>query len=253
MGLFNRKEKKQGITTICQHKTGIAEIDLNKVMATCLEETTTSAEPPVEAVEPQENWIWVEGYKGTDKDMKAHGDFQYELEKQYDYEGEIEVCKQGFHFCRDLIDVFNYYEVKFGHRFFKVKALVKESDYEKYGGCIRISTSWGLALVNSGQRINKLVAKSIILEEEVSKTDVIMAYCDYKPLCKNLPEEYWDTMIRNGYPAAYEDWQVDNLIKAGYSPVFAKCLYHDGKTEKALAIADQEGVSMDMKVWYIYH
>ena len=172
----------------------------------------------------------------------------------YNYDGEIEICATGFHFSRDLKDVFAYYNVKDNHRFFKVKALVKESDYEKYGRYIRVSVPsfWGGGTTLSNERVNKLVAKSIILEEEVSKTDIIMAYYQYEPHNKSLPEEYWDTMIRNGYPAAYEDWQVDNLIKAGYSPVFARCIYRDNKTEKAFSIADQEGVSMDMKVWYIY-
>jgi hypothetical protein len=248
MGLFKRNRKK------VEELKRKYEINNERHAAACPKEATTPAEPPVEVAKPQENWIWVEGYKGTDKDMKAYGSFQYELGKQYNHESEIEVCKQGFHFCRDLKDVFNYYKVDYGHRFFKVKALVKESDYEKYGRYIRVPTSsffGGTTLSN--ERINKLVAKSIILEEEVSKTDIIMAYYQYEPHNKSLPEEYWDTMIRNGYPAAYEDWQVDNLIKAGYSPVFAKCIYQDNKTEKALAIADQEGVSMDMKVWYIYH
>ena len=49
-----------------------------------------------------EEWVWVEGYKGTDKNMKAYGNFQYELGKQYDYEGEIQICANGFHFSRDL-------------------------------------------------------------------------------------------------------------------------------------------------------
>lgn len=241
MGLFNRNKKEYG------------EADLNKVAATRPKETTTPAEPSVEAAKPQENWIWVEGYKGTDKNMKAYGNFQYELGKQYDYEGEIQICAKGFHFSRDLKDVFDYYNVKDSNRFFKVKALVKESDYEKYGGYRLLSPALRSGPGYRTEEITKLVAKSIILEEEVSKTDIIKAYCKHDQTCKNLPEEYWDTMIRNGYPAAYEDWQVDILTKAGYSPVFARCIYQDGKTNKALAIANQEGVSMDMKVWYIYH
>lgn len=248
MGLFKRNRAK------VEELKRKYEINNERHAAARLEEATAPAEPPVEAIKPQENWIWVEGYKGTDKDMKAYGGFQYELGKQYDYEGEIKICERGFHFCCDLKDVFNYYKVDYGHRFFKVKALVKESDYEKYSGYIRVSipSLWGEASTLQRERINKLVAKSIILEEEVSKTDIIMAYYQYERYCRALPEKYWDTMICNGYPAAYEDYQVDTLIEAGYSPVFAKCIYQDNKTEKALAIADQEGVSMDMKVWYIY-
>lgn len=248
MGLFKRNREK------VEELKRKYEINNERHAATRPEATTTSAEPPVGAAEPQENWIWVEGYKGTDKDMKAYSNFQYELGKQYDYEGEIEICAKGFHFSRDLKDVFEYYQVGHNNRFFKVKALVKESDYNKYGGYIRIpiTSLWG-SPDYCDERINKLVAKSIILEEEISEADIVMAYYQCNQSCKSLPEEYWDIMIRNGYPAAYEDWQVDNLIKAGYSPIFARCIYQNGKAEKALAIADQEGVSMDMKVWYIYH
>ena len=185
MGLFNRNKKKY------------AEADLDKVAAARPKKATTPAEPPVETAEPQENWIWVEGYKGTDKDMKAYGNFQYELGKQYDYEGEIKICERGFHFSRNLIDVFAYYDIGNSNRFFKVKALVKESDYEKYGRYIRVPTPsiWGGSDYHN-ERLNKLVAKSIILEEEISKADIIMAYCQCKSYCENLPEEilgYYDT------------------------------------------------------------
>ena len=47
----------------------------------------------------EEEWIWVTGYKGTDKDMKCR-DYQYELGKQHDMpEGtDITMCYSGFHF-----------------------------------------------------------------------------------------------------------------------------------------------------------
>lgn len=247
MGLFKRNREK------VEELKRKYEINNERHAAVCPEETTTPAKPPIEMVEPQENWIWVEGYKGIDKDMKAnYNNFQYELGKQYDHEGKVEICNQGFHFCRDLKDVFNYCDLRNSNRFFKVKALVKESDYNEYGKCMKVSLPWGTT-TTLDKRIDKLVAKSIILEEEISKADIIIAYYQYEPYSTRLPEEYWDSMIRNGHRAACEEWQVDNLVKAGYSPVFAKCLYQDDKVKKALAIADQEGVSMDMKVWYIYH
>ena len=83
--------------------------------------------------EPEEEWIWVEGYKGTDKDMKCR-DFQYGLGVQYDMpeDQEIQECESGFHLCLYLSDVFHYYEVGCGNRFFKVKALVRKVDKESY-------------------------------------------------------------------------------------------------------------------------
>ena len=37
-----------------------------------------------------DEWIWVDGYKGTDEDMKCH-DFQYELNKQFDMPEDVKI------------------------------------------------------------------------------------------------------------------------------------------------------------------
>ena len=48
------------------------------------------------------------GYKGFDKDFKCMG-YQYEVGKTYEHGGRIDLCESGFHFCRVMADVFNYY------------------------------------------------------------------------------------------------------------------------------------------------
>lgn len=50
------------------------------------------------------------GYKGFDKDFCCLG-FQYEVGKTYELEGELEICKNGFHFCTDPNDVTVYYPI----------------------------------------------------------------------------------------------------------------------------------------------
>ena len=55
--------------------------------------------------------------------------FQYEIGKTY-REDSIQICKKGFHFCKNLIDVFNYYN-KSKSRFFEIEAsgdIVTEQD-----------------------------------------------------------------------------------------------------------------------------
>ena len=62
----------------------------------------------------------MKGYKGMDKNMQCLG-MQYEVGKTYHVDGEIDVCRNGLHFCEKLKDVFNYYE-RDGNRFYEVEA-----------------------------------------------------------------------------------------------------------------------------------
>ena len=48
------------------------------------------------------------GYKGFNKDFCCLG-FQYEVGKTYELEGDLEICKNGFHFCTDPQEVLKYY------------------------------------------------------------------------------------------------------------------------------------------------
>lgn len=51
----------------------------------------------------------MKGYKVFNSDWTCRG-FQYKVGETYRYEGEISICKAGFHFCRELLDCFNYYD-----------------------------------------------------------------------------------------------------------------------------------------------
>ena len=57
-------------------------------------------------------------FKGTDKDMKCRGGFQYELGKTYMDEGAIHCGSKGFHSCEIPMDVWSYFAPTEGSRFF---------------------------------------------------------------------------------------------------------------------------------------
>lgn len=70
------------------------------------------------------------GYKGMKQDMTCRG-FKYEIGKTYRVNGDIKLCKNGLHFCKNLKDVFLFYGKSGGNRFFEVEGNVIESDEVK--------------------------------------------------------------------------------------------------------------------------
>lgn len=192
----------------------------------------------VTPTEPEEEWVWVEGYKGTEKDMCCR-EFQYELNKQFDMpeDANIEECESGFHLCLNLHDVFGYYKIGNGHRFFKVKALVRKSDKEKYGKFINGEHGWYIG------KYDKIVAKSIIFISELT-IDEVLKYTDVD----NLPEKYKHLAIEHDPYYACNKYYIDILIEDGYSEAFATHIVKIKKFEIAHTFGSQKDLSMDVKV-----
>jgi hypothetical protein len=69
----------------------------------------------------------VTGYKATDKDMKCQG-FQFKLGEWAVHDGEIELCKSGFHFCPYPSGPWCYYDAK-ESRLWKIEAKIVHQEY----------------------------------------------------------------------------------------------------------------------------
>ena len=71
----------------------------------------------------------IKSYKGFDKDMKCRN-FQYEVGKEYEMDGEIKCCNRGFHACKSPLEVWNYYDM-LNSRFAEVEQSGKIDEEEK--------------------------------------------------------------------------------------------------------------------------
>ena len=80
-----------------------------------------------EAIEQE--WIWVDAYKGTDANMRCKGK-QYTMFVEDAYDGKVALGSKGYHVCTKLEHCFKTYDYDFSNRFFKVQALVNAKDYE---------------------------------------------------------------------------------------------------------------------------
>lgn len=191
------------------------------------------------------NYIWVDGYKGTDADMSCtHTEYknyygildgdsivyrqQYELGVAASIQGEPELCSNGFHFCLDMKNVLAYYPYDFEHRFFKVRALVREADFEKCAVGLR----------------NKCVAKTIVLTEEIT--------LEFKDLISD--EEYFyygdvrvtekmfeDITVGHLYANPMEALKADakqHLLNYGYKEKFVDYLLKNAKSSHCYEIME---------------
>lgn len=193
-----------------------------------------------------EDWVWVRGFKGTDANMNCR-DTHYELNKVYEMGDDVEICNKGYHLCLNLKDVFSYYNVQKGNRFFEVSALVKRRDYED----MKANMSPSLTCVAwLGKSTDKIVAKSIIFLRELSVDEVFNAldgdgYKDWTEVDKKEAMMIGTRKVR-------ERINTKKLIDLGYNEIFAAYLVDNCKFDVAYAVANQPGLSMEMKCLAIF-
>lgn len=185
-----------------------------------------------------EEWIWVDGYKGMDKDMQCYGGFQYELGKSYDMpeDATIEACNGGFHMCLKLKDVFSHVPIRSNNRFFKVRALVRKFDLDNYG--VRSRYDWTSIL-----RDDKLAAKSIEIVQELTRDEIL----EHTYAC-GWEDHYKDMALSEGLKHVNFIRQTDKLTECGYSMPFASWAVNNSKYDIAMVVGSQSDLSMDVKV-----
>lgn len=224
----------------------------NKVMEADnnVNESVKQDETKTEPVKPVEEWIWVEGYKATDKDMKCR-DYQYTLGEQHDMpeDAKIEECESGFHLCKNLNDVFGYYEIGNGNRYFKVRALVRKDHYERYGEYVMDYDNYKHYVPTFARRYyDRMVARSIVFERELTRDEILEDRLDIK----EWSEEYKELAINTSISIASNKMRIDDLTSLGYSETFAKLIIDGRRYDIAKSVGSQPDLSMDMKYWLIF-
>ena len=205
----------------------------------------------------EEEWIWVKGFKGTDKNMQCKGNYQYELGKQFDLDADVEpvVCSKGFHFCKKLENVFKYYKIGDGNRFFEVEALIKKSDCDWDSEQKKNRTSnpyYPYGYLSGFIASNaKYAAKSIRFIRELTVDEVFETVTDSD--VREWAEEQKKRAMETSIAAVRKEVREFELCAAGYSPAFSKYIAGDtGRYNTAMAMTSLTDVSMDIKVMAIF-
>ena len=120
-------------------------------------------------------------YKGFDKNLCCRG-FQFKVGEEYEQQGEIKCCKNGFHACTNPFDVLNYYEVNGKNRFCQVEQYGtidnSNEDTKQASSKIKIKAEIGMAgLFKAGIEWIKEQTNPIpIINETKDKTDNTSGY-----------------------------------------------------------------------------
>ena len=126
----------------------------------------------------------MKGYKMMNSDMSCKG-FQYEVGKEYTLDGNLILCKRGFHFCENPFDCLKYYNnIKGDKRLFLV---------EVTGDVI---TEGDKSVTNKIKIIKEIKDIEKFFEENMDNFKVDLNYISmYQKLSEKFIEKHGDKLI----------------------------------------------------------
>ena len=184
----------------------------------------------------------IHAYKGFDKDLKCRG-FQYEVDKDYEQDGNIKCCEKGFHACEFPLEVFCYYAPGENSRYCTVTQsgeMDKREEVSKVASSkIHIETEIGLGgIIKAGvkfilDKVNWKDKKASNTGNYSAATNTgdrsAAANCGYYSAATNTGDRSAATNIGN-YSAATNTGDRSAAVNTGYRSVAANTGYYSVAT-----------------------
>lgn len=185
-------------------------------------------------------------YKGFDRNLKCR-DFQYEVGKEYEINGEIECCKRGFHACKSPMEVWDHYDM-LNSRFAKVEQSGKieeeENSTKVCSSCIKIKAELKLTdIINIGiEWLKDITSPSKIKADCVNDNKESRKQIGSSGYSAKIDSVGEDSVImcagfkskakaKIGSWITLAEWELDDT-KGRYVPICVKTEYVDGERIK---------------------
>ena len=127
--------------------------------------------------------IKITAYKGFNKDMKCRN-FQYEIGKEYEMDGDVEVCERGFHACENPLDVLDFYNDFLTDRYCIV---------EQYGD------------IDESSDKNKIASSNIRIKEEIGWDGLLSRGVEWMNNTPIIDKQNFNRKIINDGGYAYDN------------------------------------------------
>ena len=199
----------------------------------------------------------IKSYKAFDKNMRCR-DFQYEVGKEYEMDGEIKCCNRGYHACKNPLEVWDYYDM-LNSRFAEVEQSGKIDEEEnstkvcsshikikaelKLADIIKVGVEWlkditspskfktDGALNDNGDR-NKQIGSSGDYAQIGSSGDSAKIYSTGEDSVIMCAGNNSMAKAKAGSWITLSEWKWNNE-KSRYVPTCVKTEYVDGENIKA--------------------
>ena len=141
----------------------------------------------------------VRAFKGFDKDLKCRG-FQYEIGKEYEIEGDVKCCDNGFHACENPFDVFGFYPIiddegNF-NRFCEVEGSGKTDKKDEKTAFSKLKVKAELGIKGFISAFIEIVKKSVKTEKDDSDCSQLASSGDGSKLASS---GYGSQLASSGY------------------------------------------------------